>query len=177
MSLYKLEEDRGNSFIAYIPSQVSLFLHVDKWIGCSTSVSESSWRSESSHSWRCFKGITNLANFFAVEPFLIVHIELCVAFVINYFLIVVQLFLVDSVPGECSYQLVSASVRHVILDAKVGPPSYGKGLAENILAVVSLPFILWYSLSLSWIISIRCVNWTTILILWWSVWKYSFSLN
>ncbi|KMT19928.1 hypothetical protein BVRB_1g009750 [Beta vulgaris subsp. vulgaris] len=37
---------------------------------------------------------------------------------------------------EDALRLVSASVRHVILDAKVGPPSYGKGLAENILAVV-----------------------------------------
>lgn len=36
-----------------------------------------------------------------------------------------------------NFQLVSSSVRQVILDAKVGPPSYEKGLAKDILAVVS----------------------------------------
>lgn len=33
-------------------------------------------------------------------------------------------------------QLISKSVRQVILDAKVGPPSYEKGLATDILSVV-----------------------------------------
>lgn len=37
-------------------------------------------------------------------------------------------------------QLVSNSVRKVILDAKVGPPSYEKGLAKDILSVVSFQF-------------------------------------
>ncbi|XP_057532613.1 glycerophosphodiester phosphodiesterase GDPD4 isoform X2 [Amaranthus tricolor] len=37
---------------------------------------------------------------------------------------------------EDALRLVSHSVRQVILDAKVGPPSYEKGLAENILATV-----------------------------------------
>lgn len=35
------------------------------------------------------------------------------------------------------YQLVSGSVRQVILDAKVGPPLYERGLAKDILSVVS----------------------------------------
>lgn len=34
--------------------------------------------------------------------------------------------------------MVSSSVRQVILDAKVGPPLYEKGLAKDILSVVSL---------------------------------------
>lgn len=34
-------------------------------------------------------------------------------------------------------QLVSGSVKQVILDAKVGPPLYEKGLAKDILSVVS----------------------------------------
>ncbi|XP_057532612.1 glycerophosphodiester phosphodiesterase GDPD4 isoform X1 [Amaranthus tricolor] len=38
---------------------------------------------------------------------------------------------------EDALRLVSHSVRQVILDAKVGPPSYEKGLAENILATVN----------------------------------------
>lgn len=37
---------------------------------------------------------------------------------------------------EDALMLVSSSVRQVILDAKVGPPSYEKGLAKDILAVV-----------------------------------------
>ncbi|KAJ6884514.1 glycerophosphodiester phosphodiesterase GDPD4 [Populus alba x Populus x berolinensis] len=39
---------------------------------------------------------------------------------------------------EDALMLVSSSVRQVILDAKVGPPSYEKGLAKDILAVVHL---------------------------------------
>lgn len=35
------------------------------------------------------------------------------------------------------YQLVSGSVKQLILDAKVGPPLYEKGLAKDILSVVS----------------------------------------
>lgn len=35
-------------------------------------------------------------------------------------------------------QLVSGSVKQVILDAKVGPPLYEKGLAKDILSVVSI---------------------------------------
>lgn len=38
---------------------------------------------------------------------------------------------------EDALMLVSSSVRQVILDAKVGPPSYEKGLAKDILAVFS----------------------------------------
>ncbi|KAL2893922.1 Glycerophosphodiester phosphodiesterase GDPD4 [Bienertia sinuspersici] len=37
---------------------------------------------------------------------------------------------------ENAVRLVSDSVRQIILDAKVGPPKYEKGLAENILAIV-----------------------------------------
>ncbi|XP_024031609.1 glycerophosphodiester phosphodiesterase GDPD4 [Morus notabilis] len=37
---------------------------------------------------------------------------------------------------EDALEFVSGSVRQVILDAKVGPPSYEKGLAEDILSVV-----------------------------------------
>ncbi|KAJ8759592.1 hypothetical protein K2173_007223 [Erythroxylum novogranatense] len=37
---------------------------------------------------------------------------------------------------EDALKLISGSVRHVILDAKVGPPSYEKGLANDILSVV-----------------------------------------
>ncbi|GMH21537.1 hypothetical protein Nepgr_023379 [Nepenthes gracilis] len=37
---------------------------------------------------------------------------------------------------EDSLMLISRSVRQVILDAKVGPPAYEKGLTENILSVV-----------------------------------------
>lgn len=36
------------------------------------------------------------------------------------------------------FQLTSSSVRQVILDVKVGPPSYEKGLARDVLSVVSL---------------------------------------
>ncbi|KAH7530051.1 hypothetical protein JRO89_XSUnG0025500 [Xanthoceras sorbifolium] len=39
---------------------------------------------------------------------------------------------------EDALTLISKSVRRVILDAKVGPPSYEKGLAQDILSVVSL---------------------------------------
>lgn len=35
------------------------------------------------------------------------------------------------------YQLVSGSVKQVILDAKVGPPLFEKGLAKDIISVVS----------------------------------------
>lgn len=35
------------------------------------------------------------------------------------------------------HQLVSGSVKQLILDAKVGPPLYEKGLAKDILSVVS----------------------------------------
>lgn len=50
-------------------------------------------------------------------------------------------FLLDShdkrIPTiEDALKLVSGSVRKVILDAKVGPPSYEKGLAKDILSVV-----------------------------------------
>lgn len=34
-------------------------------------------------------------------------------------------------------QLISGSVRQVILDAKVGPPLHEKGLAKDIISVVS----------------------------------------
>lgn len=34
-------------------------------------------------------------------------------------------------------QFLSSSVKQLILDAKVGPPSYEKGLAKDILSVVS----------------------------------------
>ncbi|MBA0672583.1 hypothetical protein Goklo_024278, partial [Gossypium klotzschianum] len=37
---------------------------------------------------------------------------------------------------EDALKLISASVRQVILDAKVGPPSYEKGLANDILSTV-----------------------------------------
>ncbi|KAK9110894.1 hypothetical protein Scep_018413 [Stephania cephalantha] len=37
---------------------------------------------------------------------------------------------------EDALKLVSKSVRQVILDAKVGPPSHGKGLAKDILSVI-----------------------------------------
>ncbi|XP_062072964.1 glycerophosphodiester phosphodiesterase GDPD4-like isoform X3 [Humulus lupulus] len=37
---------------------------------------------------------------------------------------------------EDALRLMSSSVRQVILDAKVGPPSYEKGLAKDILSVV-----------------------------------------
>lgn len=37
---------------------------------------------------------------------------------------------------EDALTLISGSVRQVILDAKVGPPSYEKGLAKDILSVV-----------------------------------------
>ncbi|KAK9134144.1 hypothetical protein Syun_013474 [Stephania yunnanensis] len=37
---------------------------------------------------------------------------------------------------EDALKLVSKSVRRVILDAKVGPPSHGKGLAKDILSVI-----------------------------------------
>ncbi|PON34893.1 Glycerophosphoryl diester phosphodiesterase [Parasponia andersonii] len=37
---------------------------------------------------------------------------------------------------EDALKLISSSVRQVILDAKVGPPSYEKGLAKDILSVV-----------------------------------------
>ncbi|XP_028053867.1 glycerophosphodiester phosphodiesterase GDPD4 isoform X4 [Camellia sinensis] len=37
---------------------------------------------------------------------------------------------------EDALKLISSSVRQIILDAKVGPPSYEKGLAKDILSVV-----------------------------------------
>lgn len=43
-------------------------------------------------------------------------------------------------PGGYSYQMVSNSVRKVIVDAKVGPPLYETGLAEEIIAAVSFSF-------------------------------------
>ncbi|KAK9995196.1 hypothetical protein SO802_024899 [Lithocarpus litseifolius] len=48
-----------------------------------------------------------------------------------------QMFLQESIPTiEDALKLISNSVRQVILDAKVGPPSYEKGLAKDILSVV-----------------------------------------
>uniref|UniRef100_A0A2P2JPQ7 glycerophosphodiester phosphodiesterase n=1 Tax=Rhizophora mucronata TaxID=61149 RepID=A0A2P2JPQ7_RHIMU len=41
---------------------------------------------------------------------------------------------------EEALTLISDSVRQVVLDAKVGPPSYERGLAKDILSVVSLLF-------------------------------------
>ena len=37
-------------------------------------------------------------------------------------------------------QSISKSVQQVILDAKVGPPSYENGLAKDIISVVSFLF-------------------------------------
>ncbi|KAA8544559.1 hypothetical protein F0562_022582 [Nyssa sinensis] len=43
----------------------------------------------------------------------------------------------QSIPTiEDALKLISSSVRHVILDAKVGPPLYEKGLAKDILSIV-----------------------------------------
>lgn len=42
----------------------------------------------------------------------------------------------------CFVQLVSKSVKRVVLDAKVGPPLHEKGLAKDILSTVSLPWCL-----------------------------------
>uniref|UniRef100_A0A5B6ZDV4 glycerophosphodiester phosphodiesterase n=1 Tax=Davidia involucrata TaxID=16924 RepID=A0A5B6ZDV4_DAVIN len=43
----------------------------------------------------------------------------------------------QSIPTiEDALKLISSSVRHVILDAKVGPPSYERGLAKDILSIV-----------------------------------------
>ena len=39
------------------------------------------------------------------------------------------------------FQLVSNSVWQVIMDVKVGPPSYEKGLAQDILSIVSVLFV------------------------------------
>lgn len=48
-----------------------------------------------------------------------------------------QMFLEESIPTiEDALKLISNSVRQVILDAKVGPPSYEKGLAKDIISVV-----------------------------------------
>ncbi|THG21499.1 hypothetical protein TEA_011171 [Camellia sinensis var. sinensis] len=41
---------------------------------------------------------------------------------------------------EDALKLISSSVRQIILDAKVGPPSYEKGLAKDILSVVMWVF-------------------------------------
>nr|KJB21437.1 hypothetical protein B456_004G102800 [Gossypium raimondii] len=38
---------------------------------------------------------------------------------------------------EDALKLISTSVRQVILDAKVGPPSYEKGLANDIFSTMS----------------------------------------
>lgn len=35
-------------------------------------------------------------------------------------------------------QLISSSVQKVVVDAKIGPPSYEKGLARDLISVVSL---------------------------------------
>jgi hypothetical protein len=43
---------------------------------------------------------------------------------------------------EEALALISNSVRKVILDAKVGPPMYEKGLAQDILSIVSTMFLL-----------------------------------
>ncbi|KAF2290865.1 hypothetical protein GH714_015923 [Hevea brasiliensis] len=49
----------------------------------------------------------------------------------------VQVFHDQKIPTiEDALKLVSSSVRQVILDAKVGPPSYEKGLAKDILSAV-----------------------------------------
>uniref|UniRef100_A0A2N9EDT8 glycerophosphodiester phosphodiesterase n=1 Tax=Fagus sylvatica TaxID=28930 RepID=A0A2N9EDT8_FAGSY len=48
-----------------------------------------------------------------------------------------QKFHDESIPTiEDALKLISSSVRQVILDAKVGPPSYEKGLAKDILSIV-----------------------------------------
>ncbi|KAK7859055.1 glycerophosphodiester phosphodiesterase gdpd4 [Quercus suber] len=48
-----------------------------------------------------------------------------------------QMFLEESIPTiEDALKLISNSVRQVILDTKVGPPSYEKGLAKDIISVV-----------------------------------------
>jgi len=39
-------------------------------------------------------------------------------------------------------QMISQSVRQVILDVKVGPPSFEKGLAEDVLSLVSSVYLL-----------------------------------
>ena len=44
--------------------------------------------------------------------------------------------LFDHGSNDCP-KLISGSVQQVILDAKVGPPSYEKGLARDILSAVS----------------------------------------
>jgi len=43
--------------------------------------------------------------------------------------------------------MVSNSVRKVIVDAKVGPPLYEKGLAERIIAAVSGSFTFFFGLN------------------------------
>lgn len=49
----------------------------------------------------------------------------------------VQVFHDQTIPTiEDALKLISSSVRQVILDAKVGPPSYEKGLAKDILSAV-----------------------------------------
>lgn len=42
-------------------------------------------------------------------------------------------------------QLISQSVKQVILDVKVGPPSYEQGLAADILSVVSFMYLISYA--------------------------------
>jgi hypothetical protein len=39
-------------------------------------------------------------------------------------------------------QMISQSVRQVILDVKVGPPSFEKGLAEDVLSLVSFAYVM-----------------------------------
>lgn len=38
-------------------------------------------------------------------------------------------------------QMISQSVRQVVLDVKVGPPSFEKGLAEDVLSLVSSVYL------------------------------------
>jgi hypothetical protein len=39
-------------------------------------------------------------------------------------------------------QMISQSVRQVVVDVKVGPPSFEKGLAEDVLSLVSSVYLL-----------------------------------
>jgi hypothetical protein len=46
-------------------------------------------------------------------------------------------------------QMISQSVRQVVLDVKVGPPSFEKGLAEDVLSLVSSVYLLYCFVSRS----------------------------
>jgi hypothetical protein len=45
--------------------------------------------------------------------------------------------------------LISQSVRQVILDVKVGPPSFEKDLAEDVLSIVSSMFLVLFGIQMA----------------------------